>query len=188
MQKFGIILCIVVAFFVIVCVATLSPISLAKQKADIRVLAWSEGTADKAIYPNDINSALAEHLGKIKGLSVKTANFSDPDHGLTQRALDQTDVLFWWGHRHHNKVDQKVVDRVVKRVKEGGMGLVALHSSHFSRPFKALLNTTGTLTSKDEGTAEHIQVVTPGHPIAKGIKDFTIPNLRVPSCPLAGQS
>ena len=149
--------------------------SQGKEKTAIRVLVWSEGSAPKDVYPNDINGAIAEHLGKVKGLTVKTANLSDPDQGLSQAALDNTDVLFWWGHRYHNKVNQEVGDRIVKRVKEGGMGFVAVHSAHHSQPFKALLSATGNLTAKNEGTPEHIHVVTASHPIAKGVKDFTIP-------------
>lgn len=149
--------------------------SQGKDKSPIRVVVWSEGTADKAVYPNDINGAIAEHLGKAKGVSVKTVNFSDPEHGLTQEVLNNTDVLFWWGHKLHGKVSDEVVDRVVKRVKENGMGFVAVHSGHHSKPFKALLNATGNLKAKNDGTPEHITVVAPNHPLAKGVKNFTIP-------------
>lgn len=148
---------------------------VAKEKTGLRVLVWSEGSAPKDVYPNDINTAIAEHLGKVKGLAVKTANLSDPEQGLSQAALDNTDVLFWWGHKYHGQISQEAVDRIVKRVKEGGMGFVAIHSAHHSKPFKTLLNASGDLKARNDGSPEHIHVVTSNHPIAKGIKDFTIP-------------
>lgn len=150
---------------------------LSKDKPSVRVLVWSEASAPKNVYPNDINAAIAEHLSKQKNLIVKTASLNDPEQGLSQEALDNTDVLFWWGHKYHNKVEGAAVDRIIKRVKEGGMGFVAIHSAHYSKPFKALLNAPADLGGwREDGSPEHVHVVTPSHPIAKGIKDFTIPH------------
>ena len=44
--------------------------------AQRRVVVWSEGTAPKAIYPNDINGAVAEGLACLDGWKVIKANLS----------------------------------------------------------------------------------------------------------------
>lgn len=43
---------------------------------------------------------------------VLTATLEQPEHGLTQEVLNHTDVLIWWGHKGHDQVADKVVDRV----------------------------------------------------------------------------
>jgi trehalose utilization protein len=50
------------------------------------------------------------------------------------------------------------------------MGLVVLHSGHFSKIFRALMGTPCDVTLWDEsGQREHIIAVSPGHPIAEGV-------------------
>ena len=111
--------------------------------------------------------ALARPLRKA-GFSVRTATLDEPEHGLGEAMLAETDVLVWWGHKRHNDVSDHVVARVRDQVL-GGMGLVALHSSHFSRLFKALMGTTCTLNWRVDGQRERLWVVAPGHPIAAGL-------------------
>jgi trehalose utilization protein len=50
-------------------------------------------------------------------------------------------VLIWWGHKRHGEVKDELVNKIVKRVKEDGMGFISLHSSHFAKPNKALMGT-----------------------------------------------
>ncbi len=119
------------------------------------------------IYPDGIHMALARPLRKA-GFSVRTATLDEPEHGLGEAMLAETDVLVWWGHKRHNDVSDHVVARVRDQVL-GGMGLVALHSSHFSRLFKALMGTTCTLNWRVDGQRERLWVVAPGHPIAAGL-------------------
>ena len=57
----------------------------------------------------------------------RTATLDQPEHGLTDAVLAETDVLTWWGHAAHAEVEDRIVDRVQKRVLEG-MGLIVLHS------------------------------------------------------------
>lgn len=143
----------------------------------IRVLVWSELTEPKNVYPNGISGALADYLKTRSGMDVRTATLTDPDAGVADAALDGADVLIWFGHLKHRDVPDEAVDRIEKHVKERGMGFVGLHSTHVSKPFKRLLNATGTWTSYvDEGKAEHLWIVLPGHPIAKGVKDFVVPH------------
>src|SRR5437879_6507760 len=98
----------------------------------VRALVWDENPphAPKAIYPNSINGAVAEGLAKFGNgrIEVRTANLDDPDQGVTDAALADTDVLLWWGHMYHGRVSDATVQRVVERVHHGGVGFIALHS------------------------------------------------------------
>jgi trehalose utilization protein len=55
------------------------------------------------------------------------------------------------------------------------MGLVVLHSGHFSKPFKRLMGTGCDLKWRDEpGEREVLWVTRPGHPIVEGIDDHFV--------------
>src|SRR6202000_95784 len=97
-------------------------------------------------------------------LEVGTATLDQPEHGLTEAVLEKTDVLVWWGHCAHGRAEDAMVDRVQKRVLEG-MGLVVLHSGHYSKIFKRLLGTTCSLTWREAGEQERLWVCNRGHPI-----------------------
>lgn len=144
----------------------------------IRVTVWNEGLHEKmnesikAIYPAGIHGAIAEGLGQLgDDFVVRTATLEEPEHGLTQEVLDQTDVLTWWGHIAHGRVSDEVVDRVHKRVLDG-MGLIVLHSGHFSKIFRRLMGTTCDLKWREHPEEnERIWIVDPGHPIAAGLPE-----------------
>jgi trehalose utilization protein len=140
-----------------------------------RVLVWSEGTAPKNVYPKDINAAVAEGLRPLKDWEVVAASLSDPDQGVSEESLNKTDVLIWWGHVRHGDVKDELVARIVRRVKEDGMGFIALHSSHFSKALKRLLGTRcGFSEYVCDGSSVKVIVKEKDHPIARGIKDFTL--------------
>lgn len=138
-----------------------------------RVTVWNEYRQERsdepvrAVYPDGIHGAIADGL-RDDGFDVRTATLDEPEHGLTQAVLDATDVLTWWGHVAHDEVSDAVVDRVHWRVLEG-MGLIVLHSGHFSRIFKRLMGTTCDLKWREAGERERIWIVDPGHPIAEGL-------------------
>jgi trehalose utilization protein len=142
----------------------------------IRVTIWNEYVHEQAhaevrkIYPEGIHGALAAMLRKYSELQVRTATLREPEHGLTEQVLQQTDVLTWWGHAAHDDVSDAVVDRVQKRVVEG-MGLIALHSGHNSKVFKRLMGTSCQLCWREAGERERVWNVNPGHPIAQGVGD-----------------
>lgn len=140
------------------------------------VVVWSEGTAPKAVYPNDINGAIAEGLLKdLKGWEVVKANLSDPNQGITDELLKRCDVLIWWGHQKHDQVKDALVNKIVKRVKEDGMGYIALHSSHFAKPNKKLMGSPCTWKAYvGDSTTLKVTVKDPNHPIAQGVKEFTV--------------
>ena len=109
--------------------------------SSIRVMVWNEGQHEKKheavqkVYPQGIHGAIAEGLQEA-GYAVQTATLDQPEHGLSEAALEQTDVLIWWAHIAHDQVDDAIVERVHKRVL-GGMGLIVLHSGHFSKNLQA---------------------------------------------------
>lgn len=148
----------------------------------INVTVWNENYHEKTnetvkkIYPQGIHNAIAEFLGKNADIAVRTATLDQPEHGLTQKVVDSTDVLIWWGHCKHADVSDEIVKRVHKRVLEG-MGLIVLHSGHFSKIFKAVTGTNCSLKWREEGEKERIWVIERSHPIAEGLGEyFELPN------------
>lgn len=147
----------------------------------LNVLVWNEHRHEKkrpkvaAIYSRGIHEAIAGFLRANPDFSVRTATLDEPDHGLTPAVLDATDVLIWWGHHAHEEVRDEIVDRVHRRVLEG-MGLIALHSAHYSKIFKRLMGDTCSLQWRQVGEKERVWTICPSHPIAAGVGEcFEIP-------------
>lgn len=142
----------------------------------IRVTVWGENVHEKShqlvaqIYPKGMHGAIADALNQDPEIRAGTATLEQPDHGLSEQLLAETDVLTWWGHAAHGKVEDRIVDRVQKRVLEG-MGLIVLHSGHHSKIFKRLLGTSCDLCWREAGEKERVWVCNPGHAIAQGIEN-----------------
>lgn len=142
----------------------------------IRVTVWGENRHEHTdesvarIYPDGMHTvvaqAISEHLGEQA--VVRTATLDEPEHGLTEEVLAETDVLTWWGHAAHEEVADEVVERVYGHVLSG-MGLVALHSAHHAKIFRRLMGTTANLRWRSADDQELIWTVDPTHPIARGI-------------------
>jgi trehalose utilization protein len=150
--------------------------------SNIRVTIWNEFRHEKRnekvkeIYPNGIHTTIADGLRKHGFTAVRTATLDEPEHGLPEQVLAETDVLVWWGHMAHAEARDEIVERVYQRVLEG-MGLIVLHSGHFSKIFRKLMGTTCSLHWREAGEKERIWVVEPGHPIAAGLDHyFEIPH------------
>lgn len=148
-------------------------------KDRVRVTVWNEnihesraGSRTALLYPTGIHGAIAEGLVAElgDGVSVRTATMDQPEHGLTQEIVDSTEVMLWWGHEDHPGVDDVVVDRVHRAVL-GGMGLLVLHSAHYSKIFRRLMGTTCSLRWRNDGDREVVWTVAPRHPIAAGVPD-----------------
>ena len=157
----------------------------------LRVTVWGENVHERknaivrSIYPDGMHTTIAEGINEKREFEVRTATLDQPQHGLTKQTLNDTDVLVWWGHAAHGKVRDAVVERVLKRVWQG-MGFIALHSAHYSKPFKRLMGTTCSLTWREAGEKERLWVCNPGHPIARGIdRYFEIPNTEMYGEPFA---
>ncbi len=140
----------------------------------IRVTVWNEFRHEKkyesvkAIYPNGMHATIAEFLGKNDDITCRLAALDDPECGLPQSVIDETDVLIWWGHMAHAEVSDDVVERV-KNAVNAGMGLIVLHSGHHSKVFRALMGTPCSLSWREDGDMERIWTIDPSHPIAQGI-------------------
>jgi len=144
----------------------------------LRVTIWNENVHEqhdetvKRIYPGGMHGAIADGLRRELGdtATLRVATLEQPEHGLSVKVLAETDVLTWWGHEAHDKVSDEVVERVHARVLNG-MGIVVLHSGHYSKIFRRLMGTSCALRwrSDEGGEREVIWTVNPGHPIAAGV-------------------
>lgn len=153
----------------------------------MNITVWNEFRHEKtnpsvqAIYPDGMHTVIADFLTKA-GFDVATATLDEPEHGLTEAVLKQTDVLLWWGHMAHEEVDDAIVTRVQERVLQG-MGLVVLHSGHFSKIFKRLMGTSCNLKWREVGEKERLWVVNPAHPIASGLGEY----IEIPQAEMYGE-
>jgi len=142
----------------------------------IRVTIWNEFTHEKhndfvkSIYPNGLHATIKSYLDANEDFEIRLAALDDPDQGLPDDVLNNTDVLLWWGHMRHGDVDDNLVNKIVHRVYTQGMGFIALHSGHHSKPFRKLVGATGNLSWGDD-QPEIVWNVNPGHPIAAGIPE-----------------
>jgi trehalose utilization protein len=141
----------------------------------LRVTVWNENLHEqhhesvRKIYPKGMHAPIAEGIERELGdADVRVATFEQPEHGLTEKVLAETDVLTWWGHAAHERVADAIVDRVHERVLDG-MGLVVLHSGHKSKIFMRLMGTSCRLRWREMGEREVIWTVSPSHPIASGV-------------------
>jgi trehalose utilization protein len=143
----------------------------------VKVTVWNEYVHEikhplvADIYPRGIHMAIAEGICRHEPFEVRTATLEEPEHGLTQEVLDQTDVLIWWGHARHEQVQDKVVERVYRRVLNG-MGLIVLHSASGSKLFKKLMGTACEFKWREANDKERLWVVDPAHPIAEGLQEY----------------
>lgn len=141
----------------------------------IKITVWNEYKHEKEydevkkIYPEGIHACIADFLKEEKDFSVRTATFDMPQHGLTEEVLTDTDVLIIWSHALQDEFSDEVAERVKRHVLSG-MGLIALHSAHFSKIVKKLMGTTMTLKWK-HGQQENLWCIAPSHPIAAGIPE-----------------
>lgn len=141
----------------------------------INVTVWNEHVQDKeekilAVYPKGMNGCIADFLSVNDDISVTCADLDMPECGLGDEVLENTDVLIWWGHCAHEKVPDELVEKIHDRILRG-MGLIVLHSGHYSKIFRRTLGTTCSLRWR-EGDRERVWNIAPNHPITQGIGDY----------------
>ena len=148
----------------------------------VRAIVWGENVHEQTnaavrdLYPLGMHGTIAAALNQDKGVKATTATLQEPEHGLSETRLAATDVLLWWGHAAHGEVKDEIVERVQKRVWEG-MGLIVLHSGHYSKIFKRLMGTPCALKWREAGERERLWVINPRHPIAAGLdENFVLEN------------
>ncbi|GIF68985.1 trehalose utilization protein ThuA [Asanoa ishikariensis] len=142
----------------------------------IRVTVWGEGRHEKrdvnvaSHYPDGMHATIASGITEYAGaaVAVRCVTLDDPDQGLPASLLASTDVLTWWGHIAHDEVSDDLVDRVQEAVL-AGMGLVVLHSGHWSKIFKRLMGTSCALRWRNGDDRELVWTVDPAHPVAAGV-------------------
>lgn len=143
----------------------------------INVTIWNEYLHELAepevgaIYPTGIHGALAEGLAIHDDFAIRTATLEEPHHGLPDDVIESTDVMLWWGHMGHHLVDDKVVAKVHQQVLSG-MGLIVLHSGHFSKIFRRLMGTNCSLLWREANEKERLWVLEPSHPIMDGVGPY----------------
>jgi trehalose utilization protein len=143
----------------------------------IFVTVWNEFRHEKTNekvqehYPEGIHKVIQDFLSHNEDIAVRTAVLDEEDHGLSDEVLIETDVLIWWGHCAHGEVRDEIIEKVKRRVLEG-MGLIVLHSGHFSKIFKALMGTNCSLSWREAGEKERLWNIEPSHPITEGIGDY----------------
>ncbi len=138
----------------------------------IRVTIWNEFRHEKtepvkSLYPAGMHQAIAAGIA-ADDLDIRCVALDDPDQGLPDDVLNNTDVLLWWGHHAHRFVEDELVKKIRQRVI-AGMGLIVLHSGHDSKVFKAVLGTSCSLRWRQIGERERLWVVDPSHPIARNV-------------------
>ena len=142
----------------------------------IKVNIWNEYMDEQkrpevtSVYPEGMHKTIAAFLNQDGEISAGVSVITDPEQGLSEQLLNNTDVLIWWGHLHHNDVEDYLVKRVVERVQKG-MGIIFLHSAHKSKPFMNLLGTTGYLGWREADEKCRVWTAAPAHPIAAGIPE-----------------
>ena len=147
-------------------------------RRQLRITIWNEHVHElrddsvKRIYPDGMHRPIADGIRRELGadVAIGVATLDEPEHGLTEEVLAQTDVLTWWGHAAHDKVDDAIVERVHRRVLDG-MGIVVLHSGHHSKIFRRLMGTSCNLRWRSDpgGEREVVWTLNPAHPIAAGL-------------------
>lgn len=108
-------------------------------------------------------------------LNIRTSVLDDPGQGLSDEVLDSTDVLIWWAHAAHQEVKDENIRRVLAKI-HSGMGLVVLHSGHYSKIFQAVCGTSCSLKWRESGEKERLWCIQPFHPVAQGVPEtFVVP-------------
>lgn len=144
----------------------------------IKVTIWNEGRHEQTdaivrkLYPDRMDGAIAGGI-ESPDFEIRRVTMDDPEQGLSDALLEDTDVLLWWGHVAHDEVSDALVDRVQQRVLKG-MGLLILHSGHHSKLFRRLMGTNANLSWRElpEGDLERVWVINPSHPIAEGLPPY----------------
>lgn len=108
----------------------------------VHVLIWDERQAQQLqVYDNYLGEQIANALRTCEGIEVRSVAQDDAEMGLSDDNLDWADVLIWWGHVRQGEVTPEVArEKIVSRILEGELSLIALHSAHWSTPFMECMN------------------------------------------------
>lgn len=126
------------------------------------------------VHPNGLKETLGDIFRQEDDMEVRTTSLEQPEYGLPDELLENTDVLVWWAHVAHQLVPDELAEKIHQRVLKG-MGFIALHSAHQCKPLQRILGTSGSLQWR-EGDFCRVWCTCPTHPIAAGIpQSFELP-------------
>jgi trehalose utilization protein len=125
----------------LVCTSFAANLEDPKQVNKINVVVWDEQQpAQREAYPNFLGNWIAKYLESLPGLSVKSVKLDDPDKGLGDDVMNDCRVLIWWGHIRNRDVRPEATKKIVEKIKDGKLSLIALHSAHWATPFMEAMN------------------------------------------------
>lgn len=121
--------------------AHVAGVAAANDADPVRVLIWDERQEDqkKAYGENFLGQTIAEAFKK-EGFLVRASCLDDAAQGLDPALLDWAEVLIWWGHVRHSKITPETGKKIVRRIEQGRLSLIALHSAHWATPFVEAMN------------------------------------------------
>lgn len=163
--------------FVVATICLISPTLAAD--APIRVVVWDEQQpAQKQVYENFLGNAIADYLKSRPGFVVTSVAQNDPEQGLSNQTLDQCDVLVWWGHVRQRDIKWETGQKLVERIKQGKMSLIALHSAHWSTPFIEAMNERSVTDALAKLTPEQrksvkVETIRPAYAVPKRDAEIT---------------
>src|SRR6266702_2839230 len=121
----------------------------------IRVTVWDEQQPQqKPAYENFLGNAIADYLNQQNGFKATSVKLDSAEQGLPNDLLNETDVLIWWGHVRNKDVKDELAKKIVERIKSGKLGLVSLHSAHWSKPFMFAMNERASQDALSEIVAD----------------------------------
>jgi trehalose utilization protein len=163
--------------------AMLSQARATEIDAPIRVVVWDEQQpSQKQAYEDFLGNEIAGYLKNQRGLSVSSRRHDEPNHGISDEILADCDVLIWWGHVRQREIKPEEGQRVVQRIKEGKLSLLALHSAHWSTPFieamneRAIADALAKLSPNERKTAR-VEAIRPEKYAAPGRNDPLTPSV-----------
>ncbi len=163
--------------------ALLIPAKADEKDRPIRVVVWDEQQpAQKQAYEDFLGNEIAGYLKKQPGLSVTSRRHDEPNHGISDEVLDRCDVLIWWGHVRQREIKTEEGQRIVRRIKDGKLAFLALHSAHWSTPFIEAMNerTIADALAKlspEERKSARVEAIRPEKYAAPGRNDPLTPSV-----------
>jgi trehalose utilization protein len=163
--------------------AMLSRAGATPKEVPIRVVVWDEQQpAQKQAYEDFLGNEIAGYLKKQDGLTVTSRRHDDPGYGISDEVLNDCHVLIWWGHVRQREIKPEEGQRVVQRIKQGKLSLLALHSAHWSTPFieamneRAIADALAKLSPEEQKTAR-VEALRPEKYAAPGRNDPLTPSV-----------
>lgn len=162
-----------IRYSLLACVCLTAAIARADDPPPIHVVVWDERQPEqKEAYDGGfLGDYIAAELRKLPGLAVTSVGLDDPEQGLPDTLIDQTEVLIWWSHVRDAQFDAEKAQRIARRVQKGRLALIVLHSGFAGRPFQ--------LSIQERLTSEALNHATTVYPDSLGpLEESSVTYLR----------